>query len=140
MGSPYTQSPPAMSTPDVQRPDTECEASDTSLSYAVATMRKQRWVLILATVLGVSCGTYKAHTQPASGAIQVHNGISSGYKLTAAYDFNSSQQNRMNAAVAILKSESLPGAVAREINLANNPHVVDSAPPAANPTDAKGVW
>ena len=60
MGPQKTQSPPAMSTPDPQQTAIASEVRDTSLSEAVATLRKRQWVLIVAAALGAAYGTYKA--------------------------------------------------------------------------------
>lgn len=125
MGPQKTQSPPATGSPDPQPPVTGSEVADTSLSEAVATLRKRRWVLILATILGVSYGSYKAFTQAkmydATSTIQVHNGESNEYKLDAEEDYGGDSQTKMNTEVLILQSDSLLATVAAEMNLANNP-------------------
>jgi capsular exopolysaccharide synthesis family protein len=96
------------------------------LLEAVATLRKRRWLLILAVVLGASYGSYKAYTQPklyeADGTIQVHNGASNEYKLDATSDYSDDSQTKINTEVAILKSDTLLATVAREMNLANDPN------------------
>ena len=117
--------PPASGAPDPQRPGMGSNVSDTSLSEAVATLRKRRWILILAVLLGVAYGSYKAFTQPklyeASSTIQVHNGASNAYKLDASIDYSDDSQTKMNTEVLILKSDTLMETVAREMDLANNP-------------------
>jgi len=91
----------------------------------MATLRKRRWILILATALGIGYGSYKSITQPklyyAESVIQVHNGAANAYKLEQAYDFSDDSQTKMNTEVMILKSDSLLAEVAREMDLANNP-------------------
>ena len=125
MGLENTQSPPASGAPDPQRPGMGSNVSDTSLSEAVATLRKRRWILILAVLLGVAYGSYKAFTQPklyeASSTIQVHNGASNAYKLDASIDYSDDSQTKMNTEVLVLKSDTLMETVAREMDLANNP-------------------
>jgi capsular exopolysaccharide synthesis family protein len=125
MGLENTQLPPASGAPDPQRPGMGSNVSDTSLSEAVATLRKRRWILILAVLLGVAYGSYKAFTQPklyeASSTIQVHNGASNAYKLDASIDYSDDSQTKMNTEVLILKSDTLMETVAREMDLANNP-------------------
>jgi succinoglycan biosynthesis transport protein ExoP len=125
MGPQKTQLPPANGTPDPQRSGIGSEVGDTSLSEAVATLRKRRWILILAAVLGIAYGLYKAYTQPkvfeASSTIQVHNGASNAYKVDSAFDLGDDSQTKMNTEVLILKSQTLLGTVAREMDLANNP-------------------
>jgi capsular exopolysaccharide synthesis family protein len=135
MGPEKTQSPPAIGATDPQRHGVGTEVADTSLSEAVATLRKRGWVLIVALVLGLSYGFYKAFTQPkvyeASSIIQVHNGASNAYKLEAAYDFSDDSATKMNTEVLILESETLLTTVAREMDLANNPEFIGG--PAPNP-------
>jgi capsular exopolysaccharide synthesis family protein len=124
MGPEKTQLPPASSTPDPQRPGMGADVGDTSLSEAVATLRKRRWILILAAVLGIAYGSYKAFTQPkfytAASTIQVHNGASNAYRLDAGSDYSDDSQTKMNTEVFILQSDTLMETVAREMNLANN--------------------
>lgn len=125
MGPQKTQLPFTAGAPDPQRPGKGSEASDTSLSEAVAVLRKRRWVLILAALLGVVYGAYKAFTQPklfiASSIIQVHNGATNAYKVDASSDFGDDSQTKMNTEVRILTSDTLMATVAREMDLANNP-------------------
>jgi polysaccharide biosynthesis transport protein len=124
MGPQETQLPPAMGVPGLQQPVTGSQVSDTSLSEAVATLRKRRWVLILAAILGVGYGCYKAFTQPrifdATGTIQVHNGASNEFKLNADYDYSDDSMTKMNTEVLILKSDTLLTSVARDLDLAND--------------------
>ena len=125
MGPQKTQFPPVAGVPEMQQPGTGSEIRDTSLTEAVATLRKRRWVLILATVLGASYGTYKAYTQPklygATATIQVHNGASNAYRVDTSGDYGDDQTTRMNTEMEILRSNALLTTVAREMNLANNP-------------------
>ena len=119
-----TPYPPPVGVPEPQQPGLGFEVGDTSLTEALATLRKRRWLLILAVVLGASYGSYKAYTQPklfqATGTIQVHNGASNEYRLDAGSDYGDDSQTKMNTEVAILKSDALLYTVAREMNLANN--------------------
>ena len=125
MGPQKTQFPPVAGVPEVQQPGTGSEIRDTSLTEAVATLRKRRWVLILAAVLGASYGTYKAYTQPklfgATATIQVHNGASNAYRVDTSGDYGDDQTTRMNTEMEILRSNALLTMVGREMNLANNP-------------------
>jgi len=118
--------PPLVGAPEPpQQPVVGSGISDTSLSEAVATLRKRKWVLLVAVVLGASYGAYKGYTQPklyeADGTIQVHNGASNEYRVDASSDYSDDSQTKMNTEVAILKSDALLETVAREMNLANNP-------------------
>jgi capsular exopolysaccharide synthesis family protein len=125
MGSQQTQFPLANGATEQPRPPvTGGEVGDTSLSEALTTLRKQRWVLVLAAVLGVSYGAYKAYTQPrlfeADATIQVHNGASNQYRLDSSYFYGDDELSKLNTEVAILKSDSLMETVASEMDLANN--------------------
>ncbi len=124
MGPQKTQLPPAAGAFEPQRPGMVSDVGDTSLSEAVATLRKRLWILILAAVLGACYGTYTAVTQPklyrASSTIQVHSGASNQFRLDAAYEDDDSQ-TKMNTEVLILKSDTLLTNVARDLDLANNP-------------------
>jgi capsular polysaccharide biosynthesis protein len=114
-----------MGAPELQRPGPGPDVGDTSLSEAVATLRKRRWILILAAVLGASYGCYKAFTQPkvfvASSTVQVHNGASNAYRVDTSDDYEDDSQTRMNTEVFILKSDTLLETVAGEMDLVNNP-------------------
>ena len=137
MGPQKTQLPPAIGAPDPQRLGSMgAEAGDTSLSEAVSTLRKRKWILILAVVLGVAFGSYKAFTQPklylATSIIQVHNGASNAYRVEASYDFSDDSQTKMNSEALILKSETLLYTVAREMDLANNPDFLGAKGPVAH--------
>jgi capsular exopolysaccharide synthesis family protein len=125
MGPQKTQLPPDVGTPDMQRPGMGSEGADTSLSEAVATLRKRKWVWILAAILGVCYGSYEVITQPklydASSIIQVHNGSANAYRTEAVYDDSDDSQTRMNSERLILTSDTLLYTVAREMDLANNP-------------------
>jgi polysaccharide biosynthesis transport protein len=125
MGPEKTQLPPASGVPDPQRPGMGSDVSDTSLSETVATLRKRRWILILAAVLGASYGSYKAFTQPklyeASSTIQVHNGAANAYKLNASADFSGDSQTKLNTEAKILQSDTLMANVAHDLHLEKNP-------------------
>jgi polysaccharide biosynthesis transport protein len=125
MGPEKTQLPPADGVPEPQRLGIGSDSSDTSLSEALATLRKQRWILILATFLGICYGSYQAFTQPklyvASSTIQVHNGSSNAFRVDASADYGDDSQTKMNTEVFILKSDTLLAEVATQLDLANNP-------------------
>lgn len=99
-------------------------SSDASLSDALLTLRKRKWVLVLAALLGAGYGIYSAITQPrlyeAYARIQVHNGSSNEYKVDAQSIGSGDSQTKMYTEIAILQSDTLMLTVAREMNLANN--------------------
>jgi len=125
MGQEPTQSSTPPGAPEPQQRPVGAEASETSLSEAVATLRKRFWILILAALLGVSYGAYKAFTQPklytASSTVQVHNGSANAYRLDSGSYYGDDASTKMNTEVAILQSDTLLTTVARDMNLANNP-------------------
>ena len=133
MGPQKTQLPPADGGFDPRRPGMSSDVGDTSLSEAVATLRKRRWILILAAVLGISYGAYTAYTQPrvyiASSVLQVHSGASNAYRLDQSYDYSDDSQTRMNTEVLILKSNTLLTTVAQELDLVNNPDFMQAKGP-----------
>lgn len=136
MGSPETQPPPATASTPLRPIGTREESGDTSLSEAFGTLRKRKWVLITAVILGGAYGAYKAYSQPkifdATSTIQVHSGAAAEYKLNAAADYSDDSQTKMNTELAILKSDTLLYTVAKEMNLANNPDFTGG--PSGTPT------
>lgn len=99
--------------------------TETSLSEALLTLRKRKWVLILAFILGVVLGLYRAAFQPrlyeAHARIQVRSGSSNEYRLSALPGMGEDTLTKMNTEIAIMQSDTLLLTVARELNLANNP-------------------
>ena len=83
-------------------------------------LRKRKWVLVAAVVLGVLYGFYEAVTQPirytASGRLQVGSGATAAYRAPGT----GPEQNLTNE-MLILHSESLMLTVAQQLDLANNP-------------------
>jgi len=119
------QSPTPPGAPEPQRKSVGGESSETSLSEAVAVLRKRLWILVLSAVLGVSYGIYRATSQPrlftASSTVQVRNGSSNAYRLDSNSYYGDDSLTRMNTEIAILQSDTLLTTVARDMNLANNP-------------------
>ena len=99
-------------------------STDTTLSEALITLRKRRWVLILLVLAGLLFGFYKAVTQirlyESFGRIEVRAGASDEYKISAASYFGDDPQRKMSTEEAILMSDTLLTKVARDLNLAND--------------------
>ena len=121
-------SPKAPAQPFAAAPDTSPSAlggsgTDNTLSDALLTLRKRRWVLIAAGILGLLYGIYRALSQPklyeAYGRIEVRSGSSNEYKVSAAPGYGS-DANKLLTEVTILSSDSLMLNVARQLNLNNN--------------------
>jgi capsular exopolysaccharide synthesis family protein len=111
-------------------------AADTTLSEALITLRKRRFVVISAVCVGILAGLYFAVTEvkvySAYGRVQVSSGSSDEYKLTAASALSDDPLRKMQTEVAILTSETLLTTVARDLNLANNSTFMESKTPSGH--------
>lgn len=112
-------------------------ATDSTLSESLLVIKKRRVVLIVAVLLAVAYGLYRAYTQPrifdASGKIEVRSGASQEFKVdpVQALSSDGANSNKMAAEVVILQSDSLLLTVARELNLANNPDFLGGKKPSS---------
>jgi polysaccharide biosynthesis transport protein len=124
MGFENTQIPPGAGGSDSSQARFTTTATDTTLSEAIITLRKRRWVLIIAVLLGMAYGIFRAVSQPklyeAYGRIQVRSGSSNEYRVSAITGSSSDASSKMLTEVAILQSDSLMLTVARDMDLANN--------------------
>src|ERR1700761_2747203 len=106
MGSPNTQ-PHAPGFPEANQPSFSTTVTDTTLSEALIVLRKRRWVLIVAVLLGLAYGIYKAESQPrlydSYGRIQVRSGSSNEYRVSAVGDYGDAS-TRLLSELEILKS------------------------------------
>ena len=104
-------------------PPAASAAADATLAEALLTLRKRKWVLIVAAILGLAYGIYKVAKTPkvyeAYGRIEVRAGSSNEFRVTAEPGFGDAQ-NKMLTEVAILSSDSLMLTVARELKLQDN--------------------
>ena len=104
---------------------------DTTLSDSILVIRKRKWLIIIAGLLGFAYGYYKASTQPrlyvAYGDIEIRSGAASEYRVNATplaedtYDIPTQS--------AILKSDTLLLNVARDLDLPNNPDFTGARTP-----------
>jgi len=124
MGSTQTQLPPGAGIPEKYQTAFSSTVTDTTLSEALITLRKRRWVLIVAALLGLLYGIYKAESQPqlfeAYGRIQVRTGSSNEYRVSAVQGYGGDTSSKMLAEIEILKSDTLMLKVAREMDLSNS--------------------
>jgi capsular exopolysaccharide synthesis family protein len=133
-----TQSSPGGDTMGTNPPGFSTAAADNTLSEAFLTLKKRRWIVIAAVLLGFVYGIYKAKTQPklynAFGQIQVRSGSSNEYRLEAAQAMAGGEDtaSKMLTEIQILKSDSLMLTVAREMDLANNPDFLEAKGPIAH--------
>jgi succinoglycan biosynthesis transport protein ExoP len=123
MGSENTQ-PPLVGVPETNQSGFSTTVTDTTLSEALIVLRKRRWVLIIAVLLGLAYGVYKAESQPklydSYGRIQVRSGSSNEYRVSAVGDYSGDANTRLLTEIEILKSDSLMLRVCREMDLSNN--------------------
>lgn len=134
MGFENTQIPPGVGALDPTQAGFTTTATDTTLSEAIITLRKRRWVLIIAVLLGLAYGIFRAVSQPklfeAYGRIQVRSGSSNEYRVSTVGEYSSDSSSKMLTEVAILESDSLMLTVARDMDLANNAEfLAEKAPP-----------
>ena len=123
MGSENTQ-PPLVGVPDTNQTRFSTTVTDTTLSEALIVLRKRRWVLIIAVLVGLAYGIFKAESQPklydSYGRIQVRSGSSNEYRVSAVQGYDSDAGSKMLTELEILKSDTLILRVCREMDLANN--------------------
>ena len=116
--------PPPPGAPEAAPSGFNTTATDTTLSEALITLRKRRWVLIIAVVLGLIYGIYTAQFQPrlydSYGRIQVRSGSSNEYRVSAVQGYGGDSASKLLTEIEIIKSDSLMLKVAREMDLANN--------------------
>jgi polysaccharide biosynthesis transport protein len=105
--------------------------ADTTLSDTLLVIRKRKWLILLAGLLGFAYGYYQASKQPrlfiAYGDIEIRSGTASEYRVNSAplaedtYDIPTQ--------TTILKSDNLLLTVARDLDLPNNPDFIGAAGP-----------
>src|SRR5216683_883921 len=125
--------PPVTGAPETPQAGFSATVTDTTLSEALITLRKRRWILIIAVLLGLLYGIWKAETQPrvyeAFGRIQVRSGSSNEYRVSAVPGYSNDTASKMLTEIAILQSDSLMLTVAREMDLSNNPAFLNAKGP-----------
>ncbi len=135
MGSENTQ-PPLVGVSDASQNKFSTTVTDTTLSEALIVLRKRRWVLIVAVLLGLAYGIYKAESQPrlydSYGRIQVRSGSSNEYRVSAVGDYSGDASSRLLTELEILKSDSLMLRVCREMDLANNADFLEVKGPVSH--------
>ena len=72
--------------------------TDTTLSDLLQIVRKRKWIIAAALLLGAMYGLYKGSTQPriydAYGLIQIRKGSSDQYRVSATSPLGSDSSNR----------------------------------------------
>jgi succinoglycan biosynthesis transport protein ExoP len=142
MGSQDTQ-PPLVGVPETNQGGFSTTVTDTTLSEALIVLRKRRWVLIIAVLLGLAYGVYNAESQPklydAYGRIQVRSGSSNEYKVSAVQGYDGDAGSKMLTEIEILKSDTLMLTVCREMNLSNNADFLEAKGPVPHTSLDDGV-
>jgi polysaccharide biosynthesis transport protein len=132
MGSENTQ-PPLVGFPDASQNKFSTTVTDTTLSEALIVLRKRRWVLIVAVLLGLAYGIFKAESQPklydSYGRIQVRSGSSNEYRVSTVGEYAGDSGSRLLTEIEILKSDSLMLKVCREMDLSNNADFLEAKGP-----------
>ena len=102
--------------------------ADATISEAWVTIRARKKMILAIAALGVIYGIYSGYTQPrlfdASGTIEIRSGSSNEYRVGSVNRMGGDETSRITTEVTILKSDSLMLAVARDLNLANNPDLM----------------
>jgi len=98
-------------------------ASEATLSEVWLTIRKRKWIILAAAILGIAYGIYQATTQPhlynSEGEIEIRTGSSNEFRVNNT-NLGSVTSSVIPTQVAILKSDTLLLTVAHDLNLAND--------------------
>src|SRR5271157_4228871 len=99
MGPTNTQTPPDRGVPEMNQTGFSTTVTDTTLSEALITLRKRRWIVISGILIGLLYGIYSAESQPklyeASGRIQVRSGSSNEYRVNAVQGLGVDSASKM---------------------------------------------
>lgn len=97
--------------------------ADATLSEALLTLRKRKYIIAAITFLGLIWGFYKGTTQPrlyeAYGTIEIRSGASNEYRISGGSTYGSNA-SPLPTQVAIIKSDTVLLTVARDLDLPNN--------------------
>lgn len=97
--------------------------ADTTLSEALLTVRKRKYLIAAITALGIAWGFYKGTTQPrlytAAGTIEIRSGSSAQFRVGGSSGYGSASSS-LSTQVAIIKSDTVLLTVARDLDLPNN--------------------
>lgn len=129
MGSPHTQPPTGAGVSDTSPSGFSTTVGEAALSEVLITLRKRRWILIAASLLGLIYGLCNAESQPqifeAYGRIQVRSESPNEYRVSAIPGISGDSSSKLLAEIEILKSDTLLLKVAREMDLSNNREFLD---------------
>ncbi|WP_353067508.1 polysaccharide biosynthesis tyrosine autokinase [Tunturibacter psychrotolerans] len=132
MGSKNTQ-PPLVGVPETNQAGFSTTVTDTTLSEALIVLRKRKLVLIIAALLALAYGIFKAESQPklyeSYGRIQVRSGSSNEYRVSTVQEYGGDSNAKLLSEIEILKSDSLMLTVCRQMDLANNADFLEQKGP-----------
>src|ERR1700692_1375329 len=98
MGSENTQ-PPLAGVPETSQNKFSTTVTDTTLSEALIVLRKRRWILIIAVLVGLAYGIFKAESQPrlydSYGRIQVRAGSSNEYRVSTVGEYSGDASSKL---------------------------------------------
>ena len=99
--------------------------ADATLSEALLTVRKRKYLIAAITLLGIGYGFYKGTTQPrlyeATGTIEIRTGSSNQFRVNgSAGSGYASASSSLQTQVSIIKSNTVLLTVARDLDLPNN--------------------
>ncbi len=97
--------------------------ADVTLSEALLTVRKRKYLIAAIALLGIGYGFYKGTTQPrlyqATGTIEIRTGSSNQFRVNGSAGYGSVSSS-LQTQVAIIKSDTVLLTVARDLDLPNN--------------------
>ena len=97
--------------------------ADATLSEALLTVRKHKYLIAAIALLGIAYGFYKGTIQPrlyqATGTIEIRTGSSNQFRVNGTNNFGSASSS-LATQVAIIKSDTVLLLVARDLDLPNN--------------------
>lgn len=98
--------------------------ADTTLSEALLTVRKRKYLIAAIAALGLAWGYYKGTTQPrvytSTGTIEIRTGSSNQFRVGGGGGYGSASSS-LSTQVAIIKSDTVLLTVARDMDLPNSP-------------------
>ncbi|HEX4156485.1 MAG TPA: polysaccharide biosynthesis tyrosine autokinase [Acidobacteriaceae bacterium] len=122
MISERTEAQPLPADPNAVAAGAGNNPADTTLSDALLTIRKRKYVIGIIALLGLLYGFYKGTTQPrlydAFGTIEIRSGSSNQFRINSSGNYESSSS--LATQVAIIKSDTVLLTVARDLDLPNN--------------------
>jgi capsular exopolysaccharide synthesis family protein len=99
------------------------QVTDTTLSEAWLTIRKRKYIIMVAAILGIAYGFYQAYTQPhiyeSHAEIEIRSGSSNEFRVNNT-NLGAINNSVLPSQVVILKSDTILLTVAHDLNLAND--------------------